>query len=62
MISEFFDGKTLNKRLNPEEAVAYGATVQAGILSGNHAEEIKETQLIDIVGFSLGVNFKNPKS
>ena len=57
MISEFFDGKTLNKRLNPEEAVAYGATVQAGILSGNQAEEIKEIQPRDIVGFSLGVNF-----
>ena len=35
MISEFFEGKALNKRLNPDEAVAYGATVQAGILSGN---------------------------
>ena len=42
MISEFFEGKALNKRINPDEAVAYGATVQAGILSGNHAETIPE--------------------
>ena len=34
MLSEFFNGKTLNKQMHPDEAVAYGATIQAGILSG----------------------------
>ena len=34
LLTEFFDGKQLNKQLHPDEAVAYGATVQAGILSG----------------------------
>jgi L1 cell adhesion molecule like protein len=34
MLSEFFNGKTLNRSINPDEAVAYGATVQAAILSG----------------------------
>ena len=32
ILSEFFEGKTLNKQLNPDEAVAYGATIQAGLL------------------------------
>ena len=34
LLRDFFDGKELNQRINPDEAVAYGAAVQAGILSG----------------------------
>jgi len=34
MLSDFFNGKTLNRSINPDEAVAYGAAVQAAILSG----------------------------
>jgi heat shock 70kDa protein 1/2/6/8 len=39
MLSEFFNGKELNKSINPDEAVAYGATVQAAILSGDNQSE-----------------------
>ena len=35
-LSQFFNGKVLNRNLHPDEAIAYGATVQAGILSGNN--------------------------
>ena len=59
MLSEFFDGKALNKRLNPDEAVAYGATVQAGILSGNQTEAIADILLMDVIGLSLGVSVLN---
>ena len=40
LLTEFFDGKALNKQLHPDEAVAYGATVQAGILSGQDAAQV----------------------
>lgn len=36
LLSDFFNGKTLNKNINPDEAVAYGAAVQAAILSGKY--------------------------
>ena len=62
MLSEFFDGKDLNKRLNPDEAVAYGATVQAGILSGNQTQAIADILLMDVVGLSLGVSAKREGS
>ena len=56
MLSEFFDGKALNKQLNPDEAVAYGATFQAGILSGNNQIETpNESFLIDVTPLSLGI-------
>jgi heat shock protein 5 len=34
MLSEFFDGKEISKSINPDEAVAYGAAIQGGVLSG----------------------------
>jgi heat shock 70kDa protein 1/2/6/8 len=56
MLSEFFNGKELNKSINPDEAVAYGATVQAAILSGdNQSETLGRILVIDATPLSLGI-------
>ncbi|CAB4475065.1 heat shock protein 70 [Rhizophagus irregularis] len=55
MISEFFNGKELNKSINSDEAVAYGATIQAAILSNYNSEKIQNLMLLDVAAFSLGI-------
>ena len=56
MISDFFGGKELCKSINPDEAVAYGATVQAAILSGNNnSEALQDVLLLDVAPLSLGL-------
>eukprot|EP00566_Odontella_aurita_P007889 CAMPEP_0113542292 /NCGR_PEP_ID=MMETSP0015_2-20120614/9524_1 /TAXON_ID=2838 /ORGANISM="Odontella" /LENGTH=713 /DNA_ID=CAMNT_0000442329 /DNA_START=129 /DNA_END=2270 /DNA_ORIENTATION=+ /assembly_acc=CAM_ASM_000160 len=55
MLSEYFGGKQLNKEINPDEAVAYGAAVQGGILSGDAAEATKDVLLLDVAPLSLGI-------
>ena len=52
MLKEFFNGKEPNKRLNPDEAVAYGATIEAAIQMGDYAEDVV---LLDVCPFSLGI-------
>ena len=56
-LSEFFNGKDLCKSINPDECVAYGAAVQAAILSGSHSENSKlnDLLLLDVTPLSLGL-------
>merc|ERR1712045_1109634 len=56
MLSEFFNGKEPCKSINPDEAVAYGATVQAAILGGkDQSEKLSELLLLDVTPLSLGL-------
>ena len=52
LVTTIFDGKAPNKSINPDEAVAYGATIQAAILSGS--EEVLDFVLVDVIPMSLG--------
>merc|ERR1712046_473972 len=55
LIKDFFNGKEPNKGINPDEAVAYGAAVQGGILSGEGGEETKDLLLLDVTPLTLGI-------
>ncbi|KAM9978128.1 hypothetical protein ACTFIY_011875 [Dictyostelium cf. discoideum] len=55
LIQNLFNGKELNKSINPDEAVAYGAAVQAAILSGDISSRISELIFIDVAPLSLGI-------
>jgi L1 cell adhesion molecule like protein len=55
LLSDFFNGKELCKSINPDEAVAYGAAVQAAILSGEGSEKVQDLLLLDVTPLSLGL-------
>lgn len=55
MLQDFMGGKVLNRSMNIDEAVAYGAAVQAAILKGERSGMVKNVLLVDVTPFSLGI-------
>merc|ERR1711907_784346 len=55
LLKDYFNGKEPNKGINPDEAVAYGAAVQGGILSGEASEETESLLLLDVTPLSQGI-------
>uniref|UniRef100_A0A8I7BHL6 Heat shock cognate 70 kDa protein n=1 Tax=Hordeum vulgare subsp. vulgare TaxID=112509 RepID=A0A8I7BHL6_HORVV len=59
MLQDLFDGKKLCKKINPDEAVAYGAAVQAAILNGEYDQKVLDFLLLDVTPLSLGIGVRD---
>lgn len=55
LLKDFFNGRDPNRSINPDEAVAYGAAVQAAIIGGKGGEKVTDMLLLDVVPLSLGI-------
>ena len=55
LVSDMFSGREPNRSINPDEAVAYGAAVQAAILTGDTSEATQDLLLLDVAALSMGI-------